>query len=252
MENPLELSVPDDPIERIHALARDIAYGAAQKMWTPHFLVNLVDNEAEISDAGLNTGLNEKWQDFHNYYAVPLLVSFGYLERSSSNANLSREQAYFDLTAKAFALLERPIKPPKVFISYKQKQSSALALLIEARLKLADNDSDVFIDKLLEGGDSWEQTLNSRIHESKYFVCLIGPETLVVEADKKNMVQQEIEWALNSECRIIPIWHNGYVPDSNYPSRLETIQAIPVPTESAKGYGSAIDDLLVILGYSTI
>ncbi len=33
MENPLELPVPDDPIERVHALARDLAYGALHNEW---------------------------------------------------------------------------------------------------------------------------------------------------------------------------------------------------------------------------
>ncbi len=42
MQNPLEMPPPDDPLERIHTLARDLAWDAVHKLWgavisvTPH------------------------------------------------------------------------------------------------------------------------------------------------------------------------------------------------------------------------
>src|SRR5215510_8902694 len=124
MENPLELAAPpeSEPIERIHALAKDMAYGAVHKMWTAHFRVNQPDGQAKIDDDGLNRGLSHKWGDYHNYYAVPLLFSFGYLARSSpgDGSYFTRDTALYDITQKAFNLLGTPAIAPKVFISYKQ------------------------------------------------------------------------------------------------------------------------------------
>jgi len=136
--------------------------------------------------------------------------------------------------------------PPSVFISYKQDQSSALALLIEARLKLQDSNINVFIDKLLQPGDDWEQRLEETVRQSRYFICLVGKNTLESET-----VQKEIQWAHDAGCIIISICHNSYTIDGNLPIELKGKQAIIIAQESAKHYESAISDLLNGLGYST-
>jgi hypothetical protein len=250
MENPLELPAPpeDRPIEQIHALARDIAYGASYKMWTSHLRVERTADEAVFSDRGLNEGLKNKWGKYHNYYSVHLLVSFGHLVKSNVN-EVYREEIvkFYDLTPKAFALLYQPISTPSIFISYKQDTSSALGLLIEARLRLADPNINIFIDKLLLPGDEWKKELEMRVRGSKYLICLLCKEALDSQA-----VKDEITWALDTpDCRLIAVCHNSYRVDNSFPELLRDKQAIIVERESAKHYESAISDLLNSMGYST-
>ncbi len=163
MENPLEIPAPEDPVEKIHDLARDIAYGAVHKMWTSYFSVTRANDQGIIQDSGLNDGLRKKWQEYHNNYAIPLLASFGYLVRNDTNYP---GDAYYQVTPKAFALLEKQAKTPSIFISHKQDQSSVFALLIEARLKLQDSDIGVFIDRDIPPGEKWNGFLEDRVKES--------------------------------------------------------------------------------------
>ncbi|MGQ9887991.1 MAG: toll/interleukin-1 receptor domain-containing protein [Aggregatilineales bacterium] len=122
--------------------------------------------------------------------------SFGYLKVSENGNHV--------LTLRAFDLLRTPVTPPTIFISYRRNTSSALSLLIEARLKLVDRNINVFIDKLLEPGDEWHAELEARVRQSRYFVCLLAPKSL-----ESKFVPNEITWALNekqkrSDFLIIP------------------------------------------------
>src|SRR5689334_7150231 len=135
MDDPIDLPVPSDPIEKVHALARDIAFGSMkQEKFTPHLRVKNANDQVEFIDGGLNNYLSPKWGNTHNYYAVHRLVLFGYLAKSSVDTQ-EEGTSFYDVTPKAIALLDKPITPAKIFISYKQSESSALALLIESRLK---------------------------------------------------------------------------------------------------------------------
>lgn len=152
------------------------------------------------------------------------------------------------LSPKALGLLERPAIPPKVFISYKQTESSAFASLIEARLNIAAPEAGVFIDKLLEGGDEWERRIKREICECDTFICVYGPGT-----PKSTMIPKEIAWAKDSGSRIIPVLHNKFTRDSEgYPEQFKTLQDITVDKESAEAYELAILKLLNALGYPTL
>jgi hypothetical protein len=182
------------------------------------------------------------------------MLSFGYF------VEFEQKDGYL-LTGKAFALLEKPVAPPSVFISYARKQSSALALLIEARLKLEDRNLRAFIDKDIPLGDEWRDVLQERIQASQYFILLLTMETL-----KSKPVVEEIEIALKiPTCKIIPICHGGYsfnVPYSGEPEKralsaeiidiLATKNALTVETESAASYEDKVNRLIGRLGYSTI
>ncbi|MBK8029216.1 MAG: toll/interleukin-1 receptor domain-containing protein [Chloroflexi bacterium] len=150
----------------------------------------------------------------------------------------------FVLTEKALRLLEKPSAPPSVFISYKRDQSSPLALLVEARLRLAGNPNP-FVDKLIVAGEGWRERLKGTIEQSKYFVCLVGKDTLQSE-----WVQKEIEWAAEASCTLISIWH-GCEMDETCPAALRERHAITVTGESAREYETAISELLNALGYAT-
>lgn len=239
---------PDSPIERIHSLARDLAYGAIQGLWTSRILV-LVGPPAEpvtwltgegSSDQHLVAYLSDKWRD--QQPAADLLVSFGYfnwLGQRESGTNV------YILTERAFALLQQPAAPPSVFISYRRNQSSALGLLIVARLK-AVGVQNPFIDMNIDPGDEWHALLEETIRQSQYVIALIAPGTL-----ESPYVRRELEWALAAPgVHVIPIWHNGYAGDGDYTQTLSSKNAIRIKEESAEEYELAIIKLLNRLGYA--
>lgn len=262
MENPLELPPPDDPIQQIHALARGLAYGAANRIWGATFLIDPNDEDWWDFSSGSDQ-FNEylgKWG--HSRPPADLMISFGYFSILQWKQHGSYDCL---LTPKAFALLEKPISPPSVFISYKRDESSALGLLIESRLKLVDSHIGVFIDKLLEPGDKWHAQLEEKVRQSRYFVCLLAPKSL-----GSKYVRNEIRWALDAaetgDAIIIPVCHNGYRIGDKLPEelqenadeieplldRLSANNAVTIYPESAEEYELAIIKLLNKLGYSNV
>jgi len=135
MYNPMEEAIPSDAMARIRAFVKDLAFGAANGMWSPEIRVNRSVRGGDWSyTAGRDfPKLLEKWDDQIPY--VGLLVSFEYLDvvAQEQYGNL------YTLTPKAFALLEQA-SPASIFISYSRAESSAFALLLLARLKAVGLD----------------------------------------------------------------------------------------------------------------
>ena len=260
MDNPLEQNLPDDPIERIHTMARDLAYGVSRGLWGTNFTVERMhSNEQWMNWSNVQNGpvnfdeyMTKKWAD--NPPSAYVMLSFGYF------IEFEQKDGYL-LTAKAFDLLAKPTAPPSVFISYARRQSSALALLIEARLKLEDRNLRAFIDKDIPLGDEWRDVLVERISASQYFILLLTMDTLVSKP-----VAEEIAIALKTPtCKIIPICHGGYRFGADFPvalgeralsaeliETLATKNALVVETESAASYEDKVNRLIGRLGYSTI
>jgi hypothetical protein len=166
-----------------------------------------------------------------------MLLGRGFLVKTGN-------RSFPELTEKAYYLLEET-EPYNIFISYKRSESSALALLVLARLK--EHSLVPFVDMALEAGGNWHADLEERIKENDYFIILLGKDTL-----SSPMTVKEIEWALEYERTIIPIWHSGFdIGDEKWkdaPCRvMDAIQqtnAIIVQDESASGYNTAIVELL--------
>ena len=138
--------------------------------------------------------------------------------------------------------------PYKVFVSYKHSESSAFALLVVTRLK--EHGLYAFCDMRLVPGDPWHAELENRVRDSKFQVLLLGPTTLC-----SKYVVQEIEWALDSCSKIVPISHNKFdfvrkswerVLSKKVLDAIDHNQRIPIPREheSAAGYDIAIRTLL--------
>lgn len=240
MENTFGKRAPTDILARVHEFARDLAYGATLGLWhTQIHWRKLVNPDISQHSKVFAAQLGPKWgTEIPSEY---LLLSFGYLREYGSESGHS----IYLLTDKAFQLLEKPSSPPNVFISYRRQDSSALALLVEARLRLAGNPNP-FVDKNLVPGEEWNAQIKQQIQGSRYFICLIGKTTL-----ESPHVLREIDWATESDSTIISVWHNGVRMNRGVPDVLQKRHAITVSEENALGYETVVNQLLNAMGYAT-
>ena len=257
MENPLKQDASESYIERITEYAKDMAWTVINELsderlanrrakqidgvWTQILEPDSLDKEqAELFE--------QKWGDRRP--SIASLETFNYIRRLSKD--------YHSLTVRSFALLEQPSKAPKVFISYSRDHSTTFALYIEARLRVAGN-SNVFVDRSLEPGSLWRDTLKAQIDECAYFVVILDEGVF-----NKRWVRQEIEWAIAAGCKIIPVVHDyeEEIVDSrairkrgmrkrDIPEQLAEYQPIQAYDKTAKGYEAAMNELLNLLGYAT-
>jgi hypothetical protein len=249
LTNPHDTPAPSDQIARVRDFARDLAYGVvAQGWWGPRFNVSLSGQGATWFPDSNNRDERQRFSDLlvNKWGKAPppdqLLLVYGYFIALVPDGS---SRSYL-LSEAAIRLLEKPTEPPSVFISYKRDQSSAFALLVEARLRIAGNPNP-FVDKNIIPGDDWHARLESVVKQAEYFICLIGAETLL-----SKYVRKEIAWAEASDCRIIAVWHGcpvGQAPDC--PPILQVKHAISVAEESAKSYEAAVNEILNAIGYAT-
>ena len=235
---PLAEPIPDDPIERVHRYARDLAWGAVNDYWdASHGDRGFPWGESSTQPIERRDQLAEwktrVWLD--QLPSLVLLQAFDYL-RYDSGAWI--------LTPKAFDLLGTPLTPPSVFISYRRRASSAFGLLLVARLKMV-GVSNPFIDMNIQPGDDWRAHLEQIVRGSRYFILLVGEGTLESE-----YIQQEIGWALSTpNAVIIPVLHDELRQDV-LPPELGSKQAVVVERESAEYYELAVLKVLNRLGYT--
>lgn len=235
---PLAEPIPDDAIARVHRYARDLAWGAVNDYWSAsHADRGFPWGESAMQPIERRDQLAEWktriWLD--QLPSLTLLEAFDYLRNDGSA---------WILTAKAFALLDQPLTPPSVFISYRRRASSAFGLLLVARLKMVGVPNP-FIDMNIQPGDEWHAQLEQIVRGSRYFILLIGDGTL-----ESDYVQQEIAWALSTpNTVIIPVLHDGLSQSVLSPD-LASKQAVVVERESAEYYELAVVKVLNRLGYT--
>ena len=261
--DPRKLKAPTVFVDKIEAFARDLAYGAHVGDWTPALWIDasLPQQEfwssdgAPVCTANLADYLDTKWpfdeetgQFTHPTYSF--LEAWGYFTYKFSSESGSAK--CFLLTPTAFSLLQKPITPPSVFISYSRKDGGIFALLIEAPLRLVGLPNP-FVDKNLIPGETWLNVLRERIFACKYFVCIVGPETL-----NSIHVQKEIQWALEAGCIVISLWHGTTESEIDVSFKqmeayreLVKRQIITVKGSAADDYEGAVNKLLNAMGYAT-
>lgn len=232
--------LPKPPMERVRALARELAEGAAEALWgvtlqhepcaveqlkSPHF----------ASDA-LNRYLERRWRNQSPPWS--LLKMMGFVEIYEGEVEIS---------ASAFALLDGA-PPASAFISYRRKDSSAFALLTLDRLRAVGVNA--YVDMALRPGSLWRERIREEIQTRETLVLLVGIETLT-----SDMVRQEIVWALDADVNILPIWHNGFVYEPGKPPLptkidyvLTHMHTIRVLEESALAYHTALTELAAYFG----
>ena len=242
------MTPPEGRVARIHEFATDMAIGFDEGAW-PSENISLSSGDEGVTflsaysdESGELKNLASKWSN-GVMPSSDTMSSVGYF--------VSSEGYGYSLSEKALRLADEPAALLNVFISYKRDKSSEFALLLHSRIQYETNATP-FVDHNLKPGDEWHAKLEQKVADCDAFICLLAPGTLC-----SPFVQKEINWALtereNNNRLIIPVWHKGYVikQDAKCDKISERFNAVEVDVESAKGYNSAVDEVLNRLGYST-
>lgn len=233
MTTVLQRPLPQNPMARVRTLAKELAEGATQGAWG----VEISTFRGAPNEAPVQVYFKQRWADASPN--IGILVSNGYLSYNPTTS----QQGDLTITKAAFDLIEEA-EPANIFISYKRSESSAFALLVLARLKMAGFEP--FLDLALQPGDDWEKGLKERIQKYQYLIAILGKDTL-----KSEVCLKEIQWAIEAGLSIIPIWHNGFIYKSGewdvslkVDAALSKTHTIRVLEESALAYNNAIVELL--------
>jgi hypothetical protein len=257
MQRVMQRPMPANPMARIRTLARELAEGVTEGLWELSFMgyryareePELLEYLGDQSDTEslflpesplMRRYFKQRWNAPIEFLEFDLLEINGYMVFKP----ISGAEILYDITKAAFDLIEEVV-PTTIFISYRRKDSSALALLVLKSLKEAGLNA--FLDMTIQPGDDWHAYIHKQIEAHDFFVLLIGKETLASE-----VVRDEILWAKGTGATILPLWHNGFVyrPEDweNLPPEiarvLETTHTIRVLEESVLAYNNAIVELL--------
>lgn len=246
-------SKPVNPMSRVKAVARELAEGAVASLWPATFDASYVVYEAkrehEPHGSVMFKYFQERWdakesdEGWYDGWYFDMLKHNDYLRSPENNW-------VYTLTKQAFELIEEA-DPATIFISYKRKESSEFALLIEDRLKAASLSP--FLDKQLQAGDDWHAELEERIRKSDYFLLVLGKETLNSE-----VTVREIGWALKHKVTMIPVWHHSFqfqagdwpLLPAEVSQALANTHTIRVIEENPLTYDTALRELLNRFGIS--
>lgn len=244
------LPIPETLMARHKAFIREMAYGALLDLWDAYFSPrNVGDNHARWnSNAFLSEYLERKWVG--KSPNIFKMTALGYV-------STDEKRMRYELTTKAFALLEEAPEAP-IFISYRRPESSTFALLVAERMKNAGLNPFLDITSL-EPGVLWEEQLRAEIEKRDIMVCLIGPTTLDSEWVCKEIISAHHK---GERARLIPVFHNGFsirkVEEKYATASGETHTAaqiilarqapFTVTREDASEYNRVITELLGFLG----
>lgn len=242
LNDPHKQPAPDDRIARVYAFALDLAWGYRKKLWGQQFVISQArsgewwhsqtNHESQSRLDGLLMG---KWKSEFPEYVE--LHSQGFLD--SLKHGKGGPTVYLNTTALSLLEKQEPTQPLKAFIAYKRSESAGLASFLEEGLENADFKVEVFTDKKIPLGDNWQERLEQSVRDCDVFICLFSTKTL-----ESDYVRDEINWALDSDSRFIPILHNGYKGEGDYAELLQKLQGPPVYEESIKAYEFTLIDLL--------
>ena len=227
-----KIPIPSGDVARIKLLAKELALGVHRKLWG-----DFITHNPRYGPRGenLTTFYEKRWKDSNFMHDVDLLMLHEYLYY---------DDGVYRLLNTVVRLLNET-EPYNVFISYKRSESSALALLVNTKLR--EHSLVPFVDMALEAGGNWHADLEGRIKTCDYFIILLGKESLA-----SDMTVKEIAWAIQYEKTVIPVWHSGFDLDSDQwedvdlevKEAIQQTNAIRVIEESASDYNRVIVELL--------
>ena len=240
LEERSKIQIPSGEVARVKLLAKELALGVHRDLWPFTFRATPFARGSIRAREELQQYFEVRWGTFLPSNNLQLLIGQGFIDDSYT----PKGHRYYKLSRDAFKLLDE-VEPHNIFISYRRLDSSALALLVLARLK--EHSLVPFVDMALEAGGKWHADLEERIRDCDYFIILLGKDTLA-----SPMTVKEIEWAIGYERTIIPVWHSGFdLNDERWAEvgqevkdAIQQTNAIRVTDESASGYNTAIVELL--------
>ena len=181
LEERAKIPIPRGEVGQVRLLAKELVLGVHKELWSPILSTlpsQTIGGEFFPYDKKLQDYMESRWNDIHIGHKKQILRLHGYLDDLvDSNGN-----PYTRLSQEASALLAES-QPYNVFISYKRSESSALSLLVLARLK--EHKLVPFVDMALEAGGNWHADLEERITDCDYFIILLGKDTLASEMTVK-------------------------------------------------------------------
>lgn len=248
--------LPPTKIGQIKRFARDIAWKILNReIEYVYYSRNTQQIIPKFDAPNIKGYVDSVWNNVPpELYIMREMGYFNFVKEAHGDRDLID---YYSITEKAILLLDET-PPSTTFISYRRKESSALALLIVARLK--ENGLSAFLDTHpdntgLGAGDTWHAELEQQVATNDNFIVLIGPTTL-----ESPYVRQEIRWAVNYGKKIYTVWHNGYqgsqygIPLSDIDDMkivTEQINAAIVDLENPKYYTGALYELLLKYGINS-
>lgn len=239
LEERSKIPIPSGDAAWVKLLAKELAIGVNRGLWESSMSAYGGYGEIEEIRSGASGDLTRffetRWQDRTLDHLLHALKGNSFTDSTTGRIQIA--PAAFDLLGET--------EPYNIFISYRRLDSSALALLVLARLK--EQDLVPFVDMALEAGGNWHADLEDRIRACDFFIILLGKDTL-----SSDMTVKEVKWALQYSRTIIPLWHSGFdLKDEDWKEidqevkvAIQRTNAIIVQDESASGYNSAIVELL--------
>lgn len=120
----------------------------------------------------------------------------------------------------------------KIFISYRREPGSLYAMLLHDRLK--NMGYEVFIDKESLKLGRFDDQILKQIEQCNYFILVLTPNALERVNNAGDWMRLEIEHAINSGKKIIPIIDKKFTAPHILPSEIEILMSYQgIETEMA-------------------
>jgi hypothetical protein len=135
-----------------------------------------------------------------------------------------------------------PRRRPKVFISYRRKDSWGIARTIHDSLSARGADVFIDVDDINEG--RFEDIIKKNIEGSDYFILVLAPTTLESE-----WVVKEARHAIEHNQKIIPVLVDGFnLYDYKLPEDLQKIKSHNAISLTPEFFNAGIDRLAQFVG----
>ncbi|MBS0513636.1 MAG: TIR domain-containing protein [Proteobacteria bacterium] len=143
------------------------------------------------------------------------------------------------------ALLDMDFAAYDVFVSYRHSHrdwvEGTLKPMLEAIRRVDGRTLSLFFDSEgIYSGNSWANRLGRVIHESRVFLAILTPDYFEPNAQGRKVCEWEMEQALQRHAEnamtILPVFHAGYDPEQNTPSKLPHLRPIQGSSSTAPNW----------------
>lgn len=159
-------------------------------------------NITEKTKKAVKSKLVDKWQSGDVLEKFVASRSLNLLGENVDELIASRESEYTRLVDEKDTRTDQGCR---IYISYRRRPSASLAMLLRTKLEQSGLEN-VFVDSSRQiSGGAFPERLLETIIQSDVFVVLLASDTLQSE-----WVVREIEYALQHNKRIVPVFQEGF------------------------------------------